>query len=249
MNRQTKLYDRWITFVRIIVDPWIIILSISLVILIVTVKHSESLTLHPFIIILVALLSGLMGAVFIRRWMDLNDEKFTIIRGEQAIKNLKLIYFNLQRTERRIKVHIKKLNDRNMDPEINRYHFEEIIEKCNMIEEECINAISLWSDLIEESNARSILLNMFNLKEEEETLKKKIFQLKKDFMENPSESRMGEDEFLKQMDQKEFELKELTTQIVKEEEKINHSILSGMAGTAFYKEANSSFTNFESQEN
>ena len=52
MNRQTKLYDRWITFVRIIVDPWIIILSISLVILIVTVKHSESLTLHPFIIIL-----------------------------------------------------------------------------------------------------------------------------------------------------------------------------------------------------
>jgi len=249
MNRQTKLYDRWITFVKIIIDPWIIILSISLVILILTVKHSESLTLHPFIIILVALLSGLMGAVFIRKWIDMKDEKFTIIRGEQAIKNLKLIYFNLQRTERRIKIYIKKLNERNPDPELNKSYFEEIIEKCNMIEEECINAISLWSDLIEGSDARTILLNMFNLKEKEGNFKKNVLQLKKDFTEDSSELRMGEDEFLKQMDQKEFELKELTTQILKEEEKINHSILSGMTGTAFYKEANTSFTNFESQEN
>jgi len=249
MKILTKILERWIIFVKIILDPWLIILSIVLVVLISAVVHAEKVTLQPFILILVSLLSGLLGAIFIRKWIDLNEEKPIIVRGEHAIKNLKLIYFNVQRTEKRIKLYIKKLNEENLNLDLIKLQFEEIVEKCTMVEEECINAISLWSDIIDKADAKNILLNMFTLKEKELNLKKSINQLKKEFKENPSEFRMDIETFEKQLDQKEFEIKELTQQILKKEDEINHSILSGMAGTAFYKDANTSFTDFQSQEN
>lgn len=249
MKKQTRLNDRWITFIKIILDPWIIILGIFLLLIISSVKHSENINIHLFAILLIAIISGIIGAVFIKKWIDLHDEHLLINRGASAIRNLKLIYFNLLRTEKRIRIYIKKLDENNPAYELADSFFEEIIEKCRMLQEECINSISIWSDLIKDADAKTILTNIYNLKERKEKLARDILQLKKDFFEAVDREKISDEDFEKQMAQKEFDLKELSSRILESEDRINHSILSGMTETTFIKDSNTSLSDFKIQEN
>ncbi len=249
MKKQTKLNDRWITFVKIVMDPWVLVLGISLVIVIRSLQDSEGFDINLFIILLIALISALLGGFFIKKWMDIHNEYLIINRGESSIKNLKLLYFNLLRVEKRIKTFIKKLDEKDPSYELHLTFFEELLDKCKILQEECITSISSWSDVIRDADAKTMLTRLNKLKERKNNITREIFELKKNFFESDAGERGTEEQFHKQLDQREFDLKELTKQITDFENRINESILSGMTGTMILKEANNSLSNFRIQEN
>jgi len=249
MKKQTKLADRWITFIKIILDPWIIVLSIFMTLLITTSSHAENTTLKPILIFLVAILSGLIGGIFMRKWTDLHDEILVIDRGKLAIKSLKLIYFNLVRTERRTKVYLRRLNENKSDFELIKSNIEEIVEKCKMLEEECITAIGDWSDLIGDANAKTVIANIYYLEEKKDAIKKEIKELEKEIVNNP-ELQGKEGEIVKnKLEQKEFEINELNAKLIRKEEELNNSILSGMTSTDFFPENVYAINDLKKQEN
>lgn len=231
IKKQIKLYERWITFVKMVFDPWVVLLTIFLALLLDFSVGSESGTLKLIFTILVALVSGLLGAILIKKWVDLTDEKLMIVRGKLAIRSLKLLFFNLLQTEKRTKKYIERLNEKELNYNLINCNFEEIIERCKLLEEECVNSIENWSDLIEEANVKTKLIFINNLKSELERLENILITLKKFFAEDPDMNEERRDEVKEQMAQTEFEIREIKAKLLEKENEINSSILSGMTGS------------------
>ncbi len=249
MRKETKLNDRWITFIRIILDPWVLVLGASLVVIIHALQDTEGFNIHLYVILLIALLSTMLGAFFIKKWIDIHNENLLVNRGKASIKNLKLIYFNLLRSEKRIKAYIRKLDKKDPAYDLTVTYFEEVIEKCHILQEECITSVSAWADVITDADAKTMLTQVYKLKDQKESLQREVYELKKNFYESDAKDKVSDEQFERQLAQKEFDLNELNNRFTEMENKINNSILSGMTGTNILKEANNDLSNFNAQEN
>ncbi len=216
---------------KIFLDPWVVLLLIFLGLLVSFAGDAERITLKYVYSLLIILVSGLLGSVIMRKWIDLNEENLIVIRGKLAIRSLKLIFFNLLQTEKRTKNYIHKLDEKFLNYDLIKSNFEEIKEKCQILEEECINSIENWTDVIEEANVKTRLIFINKLKLEEEKLEEKLFTLNKILKEDTSIEDEKRDKLMKQIDQAEFELKEAKSNLIKKEHEINSSILSGMTNS------------------
>jgi len=231
IKKQIKLYERWITFVKMVFDPWVVLLTIFLVLLLSFTTGSESGVLKVIFTLLIAVVSGLLGAILLKKWIDLTDEKIMIVRGKLAIRSLKLLFFNLMQTDKRTKKYIDRLNEKELNYNLIKSNFEEIIERCNLLEEECINSIENWSDLIEEANVKTRLIFINNLRSELERLENKRITLNKLFEEDKAMNQEKIDELKEQMAQTEFEIREIKAKLLEKENEINSSILCGMTSS------------------
>ena len=249
MKKQTKLNERWIIFIKIMLDPWVLVLGASLVIIIHALQDTEGFNIHLYVILLIALLSSILGAFIIKKWIDIHNEDLVINRGKVSIKNLKLIYFNLLRTEKRIKACIRKLDKKDPAYDLTVTFFEEVIEKCHILQEECITSVSAWADVITDADAKTMLTQVFKLKDRKESLLREVHDLKKHFYESDAKDKVYDEQFERQLAQKEFDLNEVNNQLTEMENRINNSILSGMTGTSILKEANNDLRNFKTHEN
>lgn len=236
MKNQTNLTERWITFVKIIFDPWILLASVALILLIRSGKNADIAFLRIILTILVALLSMIIGGLFIKKWMDIHNEKTLVLRGKLSIRSLKLLYFNLIQTENRTEKYIRKLKESDSNYELVKSNFEDIIEKCILLEEECINSIESWADIIEEANVKNIISKVKFLKAEIEKLEAEIGCLEKEVIEEIQAGDETGKDMVNQIEQKKNELNELRNQLLEKERKINASILSGMTGSYLPKD-------------
>jgi len=237
IKKQTKLYERWITFIKIIFDPWVVLLSIILVLLFIYAGDSEKIALKYIFALLVSIISGLLGAIIMRKWIDLNDENIMIVRGLLTIRSLKLMYQSLQQTENRIKKYIENLDESEKNFSLIKSNFEEVKEKCLLLKEECINSIENWTDIIDEANVKTRLSTLKKLKLEEEKLEGKIYILDKIIQEDKNIDENKQAQMRDRIEQIEIELKELRTNISLKENEINSSILSGLLDTSLPTES------------
>jgi hypothetical protein len=235
-KKHLQLSERWITFFKIILDPWIILSMTFLVLLVVVSKHADNVPLRIILTTLVAILSMIIGSVFIRRWMEFHDEKNMILRGKLDIRHLKLIYFNLIQIETRTEKYIKRMDENVSNPELVKSNYEEIIEKCKLLEEECINAIENWTDIIEEANVKTRISKLKFLKAENDKLQIEISDLEKQMTEGGITSGEIMSKIKDQLEQKKLDLKEIRILIWEKEKEINASILSGMTGSYLPKD-------------
>ncbi len=234
--KQTKLSERWIAFFKIILDPWIIITSVLLILLIQSSRGADSEVLRYILTLLVAGLSILIGALFIRKWMDIHEIKAMVVRGKLSIRSLKLLYFNLIQTEGRAEKFIRRLNEKDLNYELIKSNFEEIIEKCKLLEEECLNSIEDWSDIIEDADVKAKLSKLKLMDAECARLEMEIAGLERSISDNTNIAEEEKNAIRQRIEGKKTELKQVQSVMHENEIEINSSVLSGMTGSNLPKD-------------
>jgi hypothetical protein len=88
-------------------------------------------------------------------WAELSDEKMIDARGRTAIRGLITLLNRLANLERRVTQYLERQNTNNLDKEVVRTYFEEVVENYNSLQEDVLSSIEDWADLIPEADIRS----------------------------------------------------------------------------------------------
>lgn len=226
--KTSSLKDRWILFAKILLDPWIIALAISTVVIINISNQQSSESVKSLLNILISLFSGLLGGIVSKRWSDYNDEKVIIARGTTAIRSLKLLLLNIAAVESRVKEYILRLNKTYPDYELVKNSFEEVIEKCNIIEEEGLSSIENWTDIIPDANIKTQIGSLTEMKNEKTKLELQLSEMNKQLTDDKKINEKEKDVLKSQISSKENELKKVRADLAEKEKKLNNSVLSGL---------------------
>jgi hypothetical protein len=149
MNQPVK--EKWLIFLNIVADPWIAILAvICSIIVFINTNHYNSI-LTSILSLLLILCSGIIGARLIKIWTDATNEGMLLSRGKIAIRDLILLIENIGNIKKRIQVYILRQNEEQNKRTV-ILSFEELIEKCNILEREVLNSIESWSDIIHDAD-------------------------------------------------------------------------------------------------
>lgn len=224
-----SLKNRWLAFFKIIGDPWVIILFIGVILLIISSSFlTISESIKNILVVIISIVSSLLGGIFAKRWSDLNEENILIARGNSAIRNLKLLLLNIGQIEKRVSVYISRLKKENNEYELTKTYLEEIIEKCNILEEEVINSIENWTDIIPEANLKTQIGIVTELKSEIDRLSQQITELNKELNVTQESGAQEMTNLVDKLSSKEKELKDFKRKLWEKENELNTSVLSGL---------------------
>lgn len=224
-----SLKNRWLTFLKIIGDPWVVVLLICVLSLVVSSSlFTISETTKNILVVIISVVSSLLGGIFAKRWSDLNEENLLIARGNSAIRNLKLLLLNIGQIEKRITIYISRLKKESCDYELTKTYLEEIIEKCNILEEESINSIENWTDIIPEANLKTQIGIVSEMKCEIDRLTQQISELNGELKITQESGKQEKSNLVQELSSKEKELKDFKRKLWEKENELNTSVLSGL---------------------
>ncbi|HVV68201.1 MAG TPA: TIGR04086 family membrane protein [Gammaproteobacteria bacterium] len=142
-----KLKERWIDFCQVILDPWtfiLILVTIALLYFSISPLVEKTVWISSALNILSSLSSGIIGARIYKRYEEITSDTIVIKIGRVSIDALKLLLSNISALEDRV---ITFLREKSQDIETNR-NYSEIINLCGMLEEEAVNSIQNWKNII-----------------------------------------------------------------------------------------------------
>lgn len=230
-NKQT-LKDKWGSFFNVILDPWVIIMLIATVAFIYYSTQTEDKKLLAIITLIISLVSGLLGGIIANRWAQMTELKVLVARGKSAIRSLKLILLNISNIEKRTKEYIACIDKENKEHKLITSNFEEVIEKCNILEEEIISSIENWTDIIPEvANLKTQIGLVSEMKLRQAELEGDISALNKKIETVKEEGSKQKDELQKRLSDKESDLSKTRQKLREAESKINTSVLSGLTSS------------------
>lgn len=232
-----SLGTKWGNFLKVIFDPWVLLLLIITVIFIYFSSESADPKGTPvdpktsaLLTLIITLIAGLLGGVIANRWAQETELKVLVARGKSAIRSLKLILLNISNIENRTKAYIVRLDPENKEYKLIISDFEEIIEKCNILEEEIISSIENWTDIIPEvANLKTQIGIISDLKLNEDKLEKEISTLTETIQSVQEKESKQTEELKSNLRVKEAELLKAKRDLVTAESKINTSVLSGLS--------------------
>lgn len=227
MNIKQPLIQRWLVFLSIIVDPWIAVLSVITAIIICMNAYNDNPIITVILSLLTVFSSGVIGARLTKIWTDNADKGILTTRGKNTIRDLVLLIENIGVIKRRIRVYIARQNEE-QSKKATIISFEELIEKCNILEREVINSIESWSDIIPDADI-SVKLEDISLTTKyinKEKLQKE--QLKEELEVIKTRPDKEKDELRTIIMQKARKIIDLEKEIDEKVEAINSSILGGM---------------------
>lgn len=166
------LKAEWTRFASVMLSPVVLILVVTTVLLVtLSLNPSEETRSNPlllgFITLVISVLSGTLGALIEKRWSRLNETGILVTRGKSAIRGLKLLLLNIASIERRVSHHLAVINTTTgADGKLACSALEEIVERCSTLEEEAMNAIEEWQDIIPEANLKTEIGFITDLKQD-----------------------------------------------------------------------------------
>jgi hypothetical protein len=148
----TDLGVRWTGFLMAVLDPWTIMLLITTLAFVygATVQTNKPLT--AIFSALAAVCSSIFGGLVTNRWQESAQTAVLVARGKSAIRNLKLLLSSVVGLERRVNCYLDRMTGMDCAREVVTAYLEEVLEKCNTLHEETINAIENWTDIIPEAD-------------------------------------------------------------------------------------------------
>lgn len=234
LKQQQSLKQKWKNFGNVIFDPWVVFLLIFTIILYILFSNINTgdkgnKTIITVITTIISIITGLLGGVIANKWAELTEIKVMVARGKSAIRGLKLILLNVANIEKRTKEYIGNISEENSEYKLIRSTYEEVIEKCNIVEEEIISAIENWTDILPEAaNFKTEIGLVSNLKQHQVALGCEIDKLNED-IKNLQQSESDEKEKLQEkLKQKEEELSNTRKKLRDKENELNKSIFSGI---------------------
>lgn len=220
-KRNWELYEKWKVFLIIILDPWLLILLSSTIVLVIFSNDSDNKEFLLYINLLITLTSSLLGGFFSNKWASLTEKNILEVRAKSAIRSLKLILTTITNLENRTNLFLSRIKQEDENSKLIETNLEEIIEKCNILEEETINSIEDWTDIIPEvENVKSQIGLISELKSEVISKETEIVRLKEESGQNNA--------LQSKLESKEKELQTLKSKLANAEAKISNGLLSGI---------------------
>ena len=207
------LKTRWGLFFDVIGDPWNVLLIISLAILSYNSVNQANVLVSTLLFILITVASAILGGRIAKHWADITEVSIVSARGHAAVRNLKLLLRLVTALEKRVTVFRIREEDILNQPEVTKRNYEEAIETCKQIQEQTVNSIENWTDIVPEADIKTEIGVISDLKDslnaKEEDLKLLKNQIQKD------EGKTGKEfsDMKKQIIAKEIQIAELTSQI------------------------------------
>jgi hypothetical protein len=162
------LKDRWKAFGAIIFDPWALLLILSNIFLANKLVSQSDVIVVTTLTFFVALFSGILGGIVAKRWDDVTEEKVIVTRGKSAYRSLQLLFNRLIYLEKRVLIYLHRFNDeknkKQITPEVLKTYFEEVIDECLSLEENVINSIEDWTDILPNAEIKAVINLIRDLK-------------------------------------------------------------------------------------
>ena len=224
------LKEKWIHFLQIAFDPLVLIFFLATLVLVWITPGQKDLTLSAVLSILISISAAIVGGVATKNWLDLTTGTVLVARGKSAIRSLKALLTNIAAFERRIYQHLSRHDEKPLDTDLVRSCFEEFVERCGILEEQAINSIENWTDIIPEAEVKTQIGVITAIREEKIKLESEIKEVRAQFEEAKEKTATEKDELRKTLMEKEKKLSETETQLLQERRKINLGVLSGLPG-------------------
>ena len=232
-NTGNELLQKWATFAGVILSPLVFILIVATVALFYFSFTTPSLESQPvvtaIITVVISIFSGVVGALVSQRWSEITEGGILITRGKSAIRGLKLLLLNISAIEQRIKTFITSLDNTEPEHMITRNSYEELVERCNSLQEEAINAIEEWQDIIPEAaNLKTQIGLLSDLKVRQVSLEQQVTIAWNELDEAKAQSEDEKEVLTGQLREKENELSQVKKELRNKEAEIGSSVLSGL---------------------
>ncbi|MGA2149235.1 MAG: hypothetical protein ABSH49_30215 [Bryobacteraceae bacterium] len=147
-----ELVSRWREFFVALLDPWTIILLVSTVAFVAMAAAQKNSMLTAILSSAGSVCAGLFSAIITKKWQERIETELLEARARSAIRNLKLLLGTVVALERRVNAYLENISTSDCPQSLVETYLEEIVEKCNTLHEETINAIENWTDIIPEAN-------------------------------------------------------------------------------------------------
>jgi len=237
---RTTLGKEWSVFFGVIFSPWVVLLAIATIVLIgvkFTLPAGANLpaTVDITITLILTITSGVLGALISERWSKINEKSILITRGKSAIRGLGLLLRNIAGIEQRVIRYtggLDKDEDDSVNEDVLRLSYEELKVRCIELQEETINAIEEWQDIIPEAAQWKTQIGVISdLKNDRLVLVSEISRLQVTLEDHGKKSSIDQEQLEKlkaDLKQKEHELISVNTKLKRSESKLSNSVVGGL---------------------
>lgn len=168
------LKKRWILFFDVLIDPWNLLLIIAVAVFYYLSVNQTSSLASTLLFILITLASVMLGGRITKQWADLTEGSIVIARGRSAVRSLKVLLRLVTALEERIHDFRIREDEIEKHPEVTKRNYEEAISSCKHLQEQTVNSIENWTDILPEADIKTDIGVISDLKN---TLKDKENEL------------------------------------------------------------------------
>jgi hypothetical protein len=213
------LVEKWASFARALLDPWSVV---SLIVTIVLFWASSATEDHQIGIILsglAAVTAGVLGAIWTKSWLEMNEERVIVVRGRSAIRDLKLLLRNVSVFQLRL-LHYQDQSKSGVSAEVSSLWLEEIAERTLTIQEEVVNAIEHWTDIVPEADIQTQIGAITELRERIASISNHRDRLQSEFSEAQGKSAQQASKLQEALDSNLRELTDLRHKLSQEQARV-----------------------------
>lgn len=236
-----SLKTQWRHFLSTIFYPPVIVFLAGTIILLISSYFTDNKLITALISALMITSAAIFGSFIRKRWEELTEKPHLLAKAKMAVRNLRLLSNNIGYYELRLRKYINRIDNNDLSKERALEYFEEFIDWCLSLREICLTSIENWEDIIPEvKDLTSNIGKLFDLRISEEELKNQIASLSKRLYEAEKEQDETQEEkgqLLKQLSEKEEEVKLVGKQVKELRQSIQSSV-GGLALTSGYSGIN-----------
>jgi rubrerythrin len=193
-NESNELVESWQQFGKAVLSPFVVwLLGLCLVLGVLafadgTDSAKNTSELKAAITIIISIFTGVAGAIIYKKIQDFSEKSILVTRGESAIRGLNLVLLSVKSLENRLCSN----SDKNGDPSI----VDETTGRLILIQEQIVNSIQEWQDIIPSANIRSEIGKVLQFSTEKKDLESNLEALKQR-LDSATENSQKEKEQLK----------------------------------------------------
>jgi len=207
-RRQTwwaEVQSSWSSFLSIALRPLIVItLGVALVIAVVSYKEKpQPGAISAILMIINSILCGVIGAIACKYWNDLNEQSILITRGKSAIRGLAVLTQSISALEQRVRAFLdtEDTSEQKLHGELETARYEELLSRFCNLQEQTINAVEEWKDIIPEAAIKTQIGVITQLRAEKVTLEIQLAEIRKELTATMEESMEKSREEIKALQQ------------------------------------------------
>lgn len=242
---KNNFFHRWENLIYVVFDPAVIILLIICVILFFVSKNQTDTTMLFILTLAMSLFTGILGSVFTKRYDDIFETKIIHSKGQSATRNLQFLLNNSIDLEKRIGEYLKRFSEdvttKTISKEVIRTYLEEAIRNCVSIEENIVNSLLDWKDIVPEADIQEKINSITKYKEQIIHQEKMLAEITKELQDEKNQSVKEKNLLKKEKENLEKLIYSNRAQVYKESAKSGINNISGSLVTGGTILANPSF--------
>ena len=208
---------RWGVFLSLIFDPWVILLTVALGLLFWQGPKQSGAGFGSIVFVMITLASAVLGGRITKQWVDVTEGGVVIARGKSAVRGLMLLLRNIASLERRVVRFLESDEGEEEIDQVTARNYEEIVEFCSLLQEETVNSIENWTDILPEADIASRIGVITDLRLELESAGSELGELQSELDQAKDSSEMEKQALKKQIGDQERRISGLRSQIVEKQ--------------------------------